>query len=55
MSSKEVAQAINHLVWEGLDLGSSDGSALFDYVKEHLCGDDPNDNEDELSSAKVPF
>ena len=55
-SSKEVAQAINRLAREGLDLlGSSDGSALFDFVEEYLCGDDPYDNEDELSSGKVPF
>ena len=54
-SSKEVARAINRLAREGLDLlGSSDGSALFDFVEEYLCGDDPDD-EDDLSSGKVPF
>ena len=56
MSSKEVARAINRFAREGLDLlGSSGGSALFDFVEEYLCGDDPYDNEDELSSGKVPF
>ena len=56
MSSKEVARAINRFAREGLDLlGSSDGSALFDFVEEYLCGDNPYDNEDELSSGKVPF
>ena len=54
--SKEAARAINRLTREGLDLlRSSDGSALFDFVEEYLCGDDPDDNEDELSSGKVPF
>ena len=37
MSSKEVARAINRLSREGLDLlGSSDGSALFDFVEEYF-------------------
>ena len=55
-SSKEVARAINRFAREGLDLlGSSDGSALFDFVEEYLCGDDPDDNEDDLSSGKVLF
>ena len=41
---------------EGFDLlGASDGSALFDFVEEYLCGDDPDDYEDDLSSGKVPF
>ena len=56
MSSKEVARAINRLAREGLDLlRSLDGSALFDFVEEYLCGDDPDDNEDDLSSGNVPF
>ena len=56
MLSKEAARAINRLTREILDiLRSSDGSALFDFVEEYLCGDDPDDNEDELSSGKVPF
>jgi hypothetical protein len=55
-SSKEVARAINRLAREGLDLlGSSDGSALFDFVEEYLCGETPDDNEDDLSSGKVLF
>ena len=54
MSSKETAIAINRLAREGFDLlGSSDGSALLDFVEEYLCGDDPNDHEDDLSSGKV--
>lgn len=54
MSSKEVARAINRLVREGLDLlGSSDGSALFDFVEEYL--NPRRYNEDDLSSGKVPF
>ena len=36
MSSKEVARAISRLMQEGFDLGSSDGSALFDFVEEYL-------------------
>ena len=41
---------------EGFDLvGSSDDSALLDFVEECLCGDDPHDNEDDLFSGKVPF
>ena len=52
MSSKIVAQAIDRLTQEGLHLlGSSDDSALFDFVEEYLCGDDPDDNEDEHSSG----
>ena len=52
-SSKEAARAINRLAREGFDLlGSSDGSALLDFVEEYLCGDDPDGNED-LSSGKV--
>ena len=54
-SSKEVARAINRFAREGLGLlRSSDGSAVFDFVEEYLCGDDP-DNEDDLSSDEVPF
>ena len=53
-SSKEVV--INHLAREGLDLvGSSDGYALLDFVDEYLCGNDSDDNEDDLSSGEVPF
>ena len=55
-SSKEAARAINRLTRKGLDLlRSSDGSFLFDFVEEYLRGDDPDDNEDELSSYMVPF
>ena len=55
-SSKEAAQAINRLAREGFDLlGTSDGSALFDFVEEYLCGDDPDNSDDELSSGKVPL
>ena len=54
-SSKEVAQAINRLTREGLDLGSSDDSALLEFVEEYLCGDDHDDNEDDPSSGNVLF
>ena len=55
-SSKEAARAINRLAREGFDLlGTSDGSALFDFVEEYLCGDNPDDYEDDLSSGKVLF
>ena len=55
-SSKEVARAINCFARECLDLlGSSDGSTLFGFVEEYLCGDDPDDNEDDLFSGKVLF
>ena len=53
-SSKEVARAINRLVREGLDLlGTSDSSTLLDFVEEYLCGDDPDDDDADLSSGKV--
>ena len=55
-SSKEAARAINRLTREGFDLlGALDGSALFHFVEEYLCGDDPDDYEDDLSSGKAPF
>ena len=55
MSSKEVARVINHFVREGLDLlRSSDGSALFDFVEEYLCGDDPDD-QDDLPQVRYRF
>ena len=55
-SSKEAARAINRLASEGFDLlGTSDGSALYDFVEEYLCGDDPDNYDDELSSGKVPL
>ena len=56
MSSKEAARAMNRLAREGFDLlGTSDGSALFKFVEEYLCGDNPDDYEDDLYSGKVPF
>ena len=54
-SSKEAARAINRLAGEGFDLGTSDGSALFDFIEEYLCGDDPVNSDGELSSGKVSF
>ena len=40
-------RAINRLAREEFDLlGTSDGSALFDFVEEYLCGDDLDNNED---------
>ena len=54
-SSKEAARAINHLACEGFDLdllGTSDGSALYDFVEEYLCRDDPDNYDDKLSSGK---
>ena len=55
-SSKEAARAINRLTREGFDLlGTSDGSALFDFVEEYLCGDDPVNSDGEISSGKVSF
>lgn len=54
-SSKEVARAINRIAREGLDLlGTSDSSALLDFVEEYLCGDDGDDDDEDLSSGKVP-
>ena len=53
---KEAAPAINHLARECFDLlGASDGSALFEFVEEYLCGDDPANSDGELSSGKVSF
>ena len=55
-SFKEAARAINRLASEGFDLlGTSDGSALYDFVEEYLCGDDSDNYDNELSSGKVPF
>ena len=55
-SSKEAAWVINRFAREGFDiLGTSDGSALFDFVKEYLCGDDPVNSDGEISSRKVSF
>ena len=52
--SKQAARVINRLAREGFNLlGTADGSALFDFVEEYLCGDDPDNNDDELSSGKV--
>ena len=55
-SSKETARTINRLARKGFDLlGTSDGSALLDFVEEYRCGDDPDDYEDDLSSGKASF
>ena len=55
-SSKETARAINRFAREGFDLlGTSNGSALFDFVEEYLCGDNLDDYEDNLSTGKVKY
>ena len=55
-SSKEVAQAINRLTRDSIDLlGNSDGSALLDFIEEYLYWEDPDDNEDNFSSGNVPL
>ena len=55
-SFKEAVRAINRLAREGFDLlGTLDSSALFDFVEEYLCVDNPDDYEDDLSSCKVLF
>ena len=36
-------------------LGNSDDSTLLEFVEEYLCREDPDNNEDDFSSGKVPL